>query len=75
VLSLVTSCACWFSRIFLQGILIFKGLIARRLCMSFGVKGLITMCVWGMCSSGPGQCSGAGCCEHDDELSDSEAVE
>jgi hypothetical protein len=28
------------SRIFLLGILIFKGLTARRLFMSFGVKGL-----------------------------------
>jgi hypothetical protein len=30
-----------FSRIFLLGILIFKGLTARRLYKSFGVKGLI----------------------------------
>jgi hypothetical protein len=30
-----------FSRIFLLGILIFKGLNARRLYKSFGVKGLI----------------------------------
>jgi hypothetical protein len=29
-----------FSRIFLLGILIFKGLTARRLCKLFGVKGL-----------------------------------
>jgi hypothetical protein len=29
-----------FSRIFLLGILIFKGLTARRLYKSFGVKGL-----------------------------------
>jgi hypothetical protein len=29
-----------FSRIFLLGILIFKGLIARRLYKSFGVEGL-----------------------------------
>jgi hypothetical protein len=29
-----------FLRIFLLGILIFKGLTARRLYMSFGVKGL-----------------------------------
>jgi hypothetical protein len=29
-----------FSRIFLLGILIFKGLIARRLYKSFGIKGL-----------------------------------
>jgi hypothetical protein len=28
------------SRIFLLGILIFKGFTARRLCKSFGVKGL-----------------------------------
>jgi hypothetical protein len=32
---------CWFSRIFLLGILIFKGLTERRLYKSFGVKGLI----------------------------------
>jgi hypothetical protein len=31
-------CICWFSRIFLLGILIYK-----RLTASFGVKGLITM--------------------------------
>jgi hypothetical protein len=31
-----------FSRIFLLGILIFKGLTARRLYKSFGVKGLMT---------------------------------
>jgi hypothetical protein len=31
---------CWFSRIFLLGILIFKGFTARRLYKSFGVKGL-----------------------------------
>jgi hypothetical protein len=30
-----------FSRIFLLGILVFKWLTARRLCKSFGVKGLI----------------------------------
>jgi hypothetical protein len=30
-----------FSRVFLLGILIFKGLTARRLYKSFGVKGLI----------------------------------
>jgi hypothetical protein len=29
---------CWFSRIFLLGILIFKGLTTRRVCKSFGVK-------------------------------------
>jgi hypothetical protein len=33
-------CICWLSRIFLLGILIFKGLNARRLYKSFGVKGL-----------------------------------
>jgi hypothetical protein len=33
-------CICWFSRIFLLGILIFKGLTARRLYKFFGVKGL-----------------------------------
>jgi hypothetical protein len=33
-------CICWFSRIFLLGILIFKWLTARRLYKSFGVKGL-----------------------------------
>jgi hypothetical protein len=31
----------WFSRIFLLGILIFKGITARRLHKSFGVNGLI----------------------------------
>jgi hypothetical protein len=30
-----------FSRIFLLGILIFKGLTVLRLCKSFGVKGLM----------------------------------
>jgi hypothetical protein len=34
-----------FSRIFLLGILIFKGLTARRLYKSFGFKGLIK---WGI---------------------------
>jgi hypothetical protein len=34
-------CICWFSRISLLGILIFKGRTARRLYKSFGVKGLI----------------------------------
>jgi hypothetical protein len=34
-------CICWFLRIFLLGILIFKWLTARRLYKSFGVKGLI----------------------------------
>jgi hypothetical protein len=34
-------CICWVSRIFLLGILIFKGLTARRLYKSFGVKGII----------------------------------
>jgi hypothetical protein len=33
-------CICWFSRIFLLGILIFKGLTALRVYKSFGVKGL-----------------------------------
>jgi hypothetical protein len=33
-------CICWFSRILLLGILIFKGLTARRIYKSFGVKGL-----------------------------------
>jgi hypothetical protein len=33
-------CICCFSRIFLLGILIFKGLTARRLYKLFGVKGL-----------------------------------
>jgi hypothetical protein len=32
---------CWFLRIFLMGILIFKELTARRLYKSLGVKGLI----------------------------------
>jgi hypothetical protein len=31
---------CWFSRIFLKGILIFKGIAPRSLQKSFGVKGL-----------------------------------
>jgi hypothetical protein len=31
---------CWCLRIFLLGILIFKGLNARRLYKSFGVKGV-----------------------------------
>jgi hypothetical protein len=34
-------CIYCFSRIFLLGILIFKGLTARRLYKSFGVKGLM----------------------------------
>jgi hypothetical protein len=34
-------CICWLSHIFLLGILIFKGLTARRLYKSFGIKGLI----------------------------------
>jgi hypothetical protein len=34
-------CICWFSRILLLGILIFKGLTAQHLYKSFGVKGLI----------------------------------
>jgi hypothetical protein len=36
-------CICWFSRIFLLGILIFKGLTARRLYKLFGVKELIAI--------------------------------
>jgi hypothetical protein len=36
-----------FSRIFLLGILIFKGLTARRLHKSFGVKGLIVGWMYG----------------------------
>jgi hypothetical protein len=32
-----------FTCIFLLGILIFKGLAARRLYKSFGVKGLVTV--------------------------------
>jgi hypothetical protein len=34
-------CICWFSRIYLLRILIFKGVTAPRLYKSFGVKGLI----------------------------------
>jgi hypothetical protein len=34
---------CWFTSIFLLGILIFKGLTARRLYKSFGIKGLIDL--------------------------------
>jgi hypothetical protein len=34
-------CICWFSHIFLLGILIFKELTARRLYKSFGVEELI----------------------------------
>jgi hypothetical protein len=34
-------CICWFLRIFLLGILIFKGLTSRRLYKSFCVKGLV----------------------------------
>jgi hypothetical protein len=46
VLCLVTWCAVFvgFSRIFLLRILIFKGLTARRLYKSFGVKGLNGSC-------------------------------
>jgi hypothetical protein len=33
-------CICWFFTHVFTGILIFKGLTARRLCKSFGVKGL-----------------------------------
>jgi hypothetical protein len=35
-----------FSRIFLLGILIFKGFNARRLYKSFGAKGLMVFCVY-----------------------------
>jgi hypothetical protein len=38
--SLIIGVFVGFSRIFLLGILIFKGLTARRLYKSFGVKGL-----------------------------------
>jgi hypothetical protein len=34
-------CTCWFFTHIFTGILIFKGLAARRLYKSFGVKGLI----------------------------------
>jgi hypothetical protein len=34
-------CICWYFTLFLLGILIFKGLTARRLYKSFGVKGLM----------------------------------
>jgi hypothetical protein len=34
-------CICWFFTHILPGILIFKGLTARRLYKSFGVKRLI----------------------------------
>jgi hypothetical protein len=42
-----------FSRIFLLGILIFKGLTARRLYKSFDVKGLIVVdfMIFDCCSS------------------------
>jgi hypothetical protein len=33
-------CICWFFKLILLRILIFKGLTARRLYKSFGVKGL-----------------------------------
>jgi hypothetical protein len=33
-------CVCWFLTHIFTGILIFKGLTARRLYKSFGVKGL-----------------------------------
>jgi hypothetical protein len=36
-------CICWSSRIFLLGILIFKGLSARRLYKLFVVKGLMRL--------------------------------
>jgi hypothetical protein len=35
-------CICWFFMHIFSGILIFKGLTARRLYKSFGLKGLIT---------------------------------
>jgi hypothetical protein len=38
-------CICWFFTHILLGILIFKGLTARRLYKSFGVKGLKTVFV------------------------------
>jgi hypothetical protein len=38
-----TWCICWFSRIFLLVILIFKGFTGRRLYKSFSVKGLILL--------------------------------
>jgi hypothetical protein len=42
-------CICWsFTHIF-TGILIFKRLTARRLYKSFGVKGLIKLCVVRVC--------------------------
>jgi hypothetical protein len=34
-------CICWFFAHIFTGVLIFKGLTARRLYKSFGVKGLI----------------------------------
>jgi hypothetical protein len=37
------SCICWFFTHILLRILIFKGLTARRLYKSFGVKGLTTL--------------------------------
>jgi hypothetical protein len=37
---MINFCICWFLCIFLLGILIFKGLTARRLYKSFGIKGL-----------------------------------
>jgi hypothetical protein len=36
-------CICWFFTHILVGILIFKGLTARRLYKSFGIKGLINI--------------------------------
>jgi hypothetical protein len=35
-------CICWIFTYILLGILIFKGLTARHLYKSFGVKGLMT---------------------------------
>jgi hypothetical protein len=45
-------CICWFFRHIFTGILIFKGLTARCLCKSFGVKGLTEKyiyCFWFRC--------------------------
>jgi hypothetical protein len=50
-----------FSRIFLLEILIFKGLPARRLYKSFGIKGLIANIEKGVDSD---QCSEGVCCDH-----------
>jgi hypothetical protein len=45
-------CICWFLRIFLLGILIFKGLTARRLYKSFGIKGFRNTWIKGECRTG-----------------------